>query len=219
MFQAFGVHGPELTPLAGAVMDVVLLTLVFAMLFNGTRSNKATVFALATLVFLIAAVRVLMQPIPNIQPVTVAVLLVGSQLGLRRGVAFAILVTLLSNMLIGDGWWTLFQASGWALVAVVGSRLDLNDGEGLNMIRLCQASVFSAFLFGVVASLSLVAPGMTVSAFALLLAQGLPFDLLHAIGNVAFALWMGPVLHRFLDDLESTDEVLQTVGDAHVIDG
>ena len=195
MFQAFGVHGPELTPLAGTVVDVVLLTLVFAMLFNGTRSNKGTVFALATLVFLTAAVR------------------------LRRGVAFAILVTLLSNMLIGDGWWTLFQAAGWALVAVLGSRLDLNDGEGLNMIRLCQASVFSAFLFGVVATFSLVAPGMTVSAFALLLAQGLPFDLLHAIGNVAFALWMAPVLHRFLADLESTDEVLQTVGDAHVIDG
>ena len=86
--------------------------------------------------------------------------------------------------------------------------------------RFIERSVFFiVFRAVVLLAAALVAPGMTVSAFALLLAQGLPFDLLHAIGNVAFALWMAPVLHRFLADLESTDEVLQTVGDAHVIDG
>jgi len=62
-----------------------------------------------------------MQPFPNVQPVTVAALLVGAQLGARRGAAFAVLVAMISNFFMGDGWWTVFQAAGWASIAIVQS--------------------------------------------------------------------------------------------------
>ena len=113
MFQAIGVHGPELSPLGHAVADVVLVGLAFALLFSAPRPTPMRFAGLATLVVSVVALRVVMQPLPNIQPVTVAALLVGTQLGARRGVAFAVLVAVLSNMLIGDGWWTMFQAAGW----------------------------------------------------------------------------------------------------------
>ena len=56
--------------------------------------------------------RVMLEPLPNIQPVTVALLLIGATLGARRGIGIAILVTILSNAFLGTGIWTLFQAAG-----------------------------------------------------------------------------------------------------------
>jgi len=159
-----------------------------------------------------------MQPLPNIQPVTVAALLVGAHLGAKRGVAFAILVTLLSNLLISHGWWTLFQALGWSVVAVVGARANLIADGRLNHARLYVAAALVAPLFGLISTLSLVSGSMTVGQFALLLGQGLPFDAIHALGNVAFAVWTGSMLHRFLSGLTALENDVLATGELHGLD-
>ncbi len=219
MFQAFGVHGPELTPVADLVIDVVLVTFAFAFLITAPRSNRYDVALLGTMVVAVTALRVLMQPLPNVQPVTVAALLVGAQLGARRGVAFAILVTLLSNSLIGDGWWTLFQAAGWSSVALLGSRIALVKNGEFNHGQLYLTVIASAFLFDAIASLSILTSAMSVADFGIYLAHGIPFDILHALGNLAFAVWFGPFVHRQLGGLESSNTFEQSVVEHHVIDG
>ena len=219
MFQALGVHGPELTPLAHAVVNTSLVLAAFLFLMGGHRKDRFAIAALATLVVGIAALRVVFQPLPNVQPVTIAALLVGAHLGARRGVAFAILVTLLSNVLIGDGWWTLFQGIGWAVVALIGSQLTFDEHGVLNMRRLCGTGVFVAFVFGAISTLSLVQAGTSFGDFANLMLLGLPFDALHALGNIAFALWLGPSLHRFLRETVTMDDLVQQVGDVHVVHG
>ena len=135
MFQAFGVHGPELTPFASMLLDIALVSAAFAFLLSAPRANRMTAAMLMTMVLAITALRVVMQPLPNVQPVTVAALLVGAHLGAKRGVAFAILVTLLSNLLISHGWWTLFQAIGWSVVAVMGANVRLIEDGRLHMQR------------------------------------------------------------------------------------
>jgi energy-coupling factor transport system substrate-specific component len=219
MFQAMGVHGPELTPVAQGVLNTLLVLAAFLFLFTAPRANRFTVAALSTMVVALAALRVLFEPLPNVQPVTVATLLVASQLGARRGVAFAVLVTLLSNLLIGNGWWTVFQALGWGAVALYGSRLVFEEDGVFKMGRLCIASVVSALLFSLISTLSLLAPGVTPTDLGWLLLQGLPFDALHVMGNVVFALWFGPTVHAFLHGLEHMDDDLQPVGDSHVHHG
>jgi hypothetical protein len=218
MFQALGVHGPVLTPLASMVVDVALVVAAFSLMVAAPRTNRMTVAALATLVVSVAAIRVLMQPLPNVQPVTVAALLVGAHLGARRGASFAVLVTLLSNLLISHGWWTLFQAVGWATVAVVGARARLVENGVLHLPRLCFFAAAAAPLFGFIATLSLVTPGLTVSQFVVLLGQGVPFDAVHALGNVAFALWIGPLIHAFLGGLTASETELLATGDLHGLD-
>ena len=218
MFQALGVHGPELSPAGAALLDVVLVGAAFAFLFSAPRSNRMTAAMLATMVVAMTALRVVMQPLPNIQPVTVAALLVGAHLGAKRGVAFAILVTLLSNLLISHGWWTLFQALGWSVVAVVGAKANLVADGRLNHVRLYVAAALTAPLFGVISTLSLVSSGMTVSQFMTLVAQGLPFDVVHALGNVAFAVWTGSMLHRFLSGLTALEDDVLAAGELHGID-
>tara|TARA_B100000035_G_C21009482_1_gene558899 strand:- start:933 stop:1592 length:660 start_codon:yes stop_codon:yes gene_type:complete len=218
MFQALGVHGPVLTPLASALLDITLVSVAFAFFVGGGRSNRMAMGMLATMVVAMAALRVLMQPLPNVQPITVAALLVGAHLGVRRGVAFAILATLLSNLLISHGWWTLFQAAGWSLVAVIGARANLIQNGELRMPRLAVVSVVAALLFGFVSTLSLVTSSMTPGAFAVLLGQGWPFDAVHALGNLVFVVWMAPSLHQFLSGLAASETESLAVGEVHGVD-
>ena len=218
MFQALGVHGPVLTPLASAFLDITLVSVAFAFFVGGSRTNRMTMGMLATMVVAMAALRVLMQPLPNVQPLTVAALLVGAHLGARRGVAFAILATLLSNLLISHGWWTLFQAAGWAIVAVIGARAKLVQDGQLQLQRLALVSVASAGVFGIVSTLSLVTSAMTPSAFIVLLGQGLPFDVVHALGNLVFVVWMAPSLHHFLSGLAASENESLAVGEVHGLD-
>ena len=218
MFQALGVHGPVLTPLASALLDIMLVSVAFAFFVGGSRTNRMTLGMLATMVVAMAALRVLMQPLPNVQPLTVATLLVGAHLGARRGVAFAILATLLSNLLISHGWWTFFQAAGWAIVAVIGARANLVQNGQLQLQRLALVSVVSAMVFGFVSTLSLVTSAMTPSAFIVLLGQGLPFDVVHALGNLVFVVWMAPSLHHFLSGLAASENESLAVGEVHGLD-
>ena len=147
-----------------------------------------------------------------------AALLVGAHLGARRGVAFAILATLLSNLLISHGWWTFFQAAGWAIVAVIGARANLVQNGQLQLQRLALVSVVSAMVFGFVSTLSLVTSAMTPSAFIVLLGQGLPFDVVHALGNLVFVVWMAPSLHHFLSGLAASENESLAVGEVHGLD-
>ena len=218
MFQALGVHGPVLTPLASALLDITLVSVAFAFFVGGSRTNRMTLGMLATMVVAMAALRVLMQPLPNVQPLTVAALLVGAHLGARRGVAFAILAALLSNLLISHGWWTFFQAAGWAIVAVIGARANLVQHGQLQLQRLALVSVVSAMVFGFVSTLSLVTSAMTPSAFIVLLGQGLPFDVVHALGNLVFVVWMAPSLHHFLSGLAASENESLAVGEVHGLD-
>ena len=218
MFQALGVHGPELSPLGSMLFDLVLVSAAFVFLLSAPRANRMTAAMLMTMVLATTALRVVMQPLPNVQPVTVAALLVGAHLVAKRWVAFAILVTLLSNLLISHGWWTLFQAVGWSAVAVIGANARLIEEGRLQIQRLCLYAVVAAPLFGLISTLSLVTSEMSFGQFMLLLGQGLPFDAIHALGNLAFAVWTGSLLHHFLSGLTATEEEVLAVGDTHGLD-
>ena len=94
MFQALGTHGPVVSPTTSLILDLILLVSAFWLLATPSKKNLGDTLLLLTLVLAVSAVRVLMQPLPNIQPVTVAALIVGAHLGARRGAAFAILVAI-----------------------------------------------------------------------------------------------------------------------------
>ena len=219
MFQAMGTHGPVLSPLASLVLDVLLLGSAFWLLAKPSQRPGMDSLILLTLVASVSLLRVVMQPLPNVQPVTVAALLVGAQLGARRGAAFAVLVTMISNFFIGDGWWTLFQAAGWASVAVAGSRLSLVTPSGLNVRRAVFASLAAAVWFDVVVSLSILDGTIGPVGFLVYLLHGLPFDALHMAGNFAFVVWMGSWFTGLLEEEPALDEIEFAVVNSHGIDG
>jgi hypothetical protein len=173
------------------VLDIGLLVAAFWLLATPSKKSLGDTLLLLTLVLAVSAARVLMQPLPNIQPVTVAALIIGAQLGARRGAAFAILVAMISNAIIGNGWWTIFQAIGWASVAVIGSKFAIIANGELQRNRLFVAAIASAFVFDLIVSFSIIDSSTSIVSFLTYLAHGIPYDLLHALGNLTFAVWFG----------------------------
>ena len=157
-----------------------------------------------------------MAPIPNIQPVSIAAILVGAQLGVRRGISFAILVTLTSNFFLGDGIWTLYQALGWSTLAVIGSASNIVQNNQLNLKAGYIVSVFSAFLFGIITSLSLIGTVSLVEFYSYWI-NGLPYDLLHALGNLTFMAWTGAWFNRQLSYQQQLENMEQRAVETYVI--
>ena len=218
MFQALGTHGPEVSPAMGLALDVLLLGAAFWLLAGPNRRTVHDIVLMGALVVSVSLLRVVMQPLPNIQPVTVACLLVGAQLGARRGAAFAVMVTMLSNFFMGDGWWTIFQAAGWATVAVFGSRISLVVDGVYNATRTCFAAIASAFMFGMIASLSILDGTMAGMAFLFYVVNGWPFDALHALGNLTFAIWFGAWFSSLLREQPTIESIELAVVERHGID-
>jgi hypothetical protein len=219
MFQAMGTHGPVLSPQAGLILDILLVVSAFILLARPVKRPFQEVLFMATLVISVSLLRVVMQPLPNVQPVTVAALLVGSQLGARRGAAFAVLVAMLSNFFMGDGWWTIFQATAWASVAVIGSQLNLVVDSKIRMGRAVAASLFTAVWFDVIVSFSILNGSIGVREFMTYLVNGIPFDLLHMLGNLTFMVWAGAWFARILEQESDIEDIEFMVVNTHAIDG
>ena len=215
MFQSYGIHGPVLGPVTGLVIDVTLLALAFWMLASPDMKKVSNILTFVTLVTSISLLRVIMVPLPNIQPVTVAALIIGAQLGARRGVAFAVLVTMISNFIIGDGIWTLYQAIGWSVVAVIGSTANIVVDGKLQLNKTYVIAASSAFLFDFIVSLSVLGT-VSFSGFIVYLLNGIPYDLLHAVGNLTVAAWFGTWFNESIAKFQSMEEIEQKVVDGYV---
>ena len=149
-----------------------------------------------TLIALLAALgtvgRYAFSYIPNVQPVTALIIICGIWLGPVAGVTLAVLSTILSNMLLGMGVWTLSQIIAWAIIGLVSGLLGKYRGE-LPVWFIAIFSGLAGYFYGFVISL---AYGTIGDHFWLYYLRGVPFDTNHAIGNVAFIVILYPVLSR-----------------------
>ena len=218
MFQAIGAHGPVLGPMASLLLDVLLLGTAFWMLSSPKNRTYSEIILFITLITAVSLLRVLMTPLPNIQPVTIAALLVGAQLGAERGIAFAVLVTMISNFIIGNGICTLYQAIGWSVVAIIGANFKLVVNNQPNYPRIYVAAIGSAFLFDFIVSLSIMDGTVGFSQFLIYLANGIPYDFMHALGNITFAAWFTNWFVRVLQHQPTLDEIEVLVVEGHGIE-
>ena len=189
-----GVHGPALGPIESLAINAILIGAAFFLLLKPSLESRRSVLMLSSITLAAAASRVALEPFPNVQPLTVMCLVVGGTLGARRGMAFAVIATILSNLVLSNGWWTLFQASGWALIALAGSKLAVVSENKIQMKRLVLVSAISSLMFGWWVSLSIWTPGMGAFEFAIYLLNGLPFDAMHVLASIVSAVWIAPWL-------------------------
>ena len=123
VLQMTGTHGLLLPEPVDAGLRVIALLICGHLL---TRPSEAGRRILPAMTLLAAAVvgRIVLAPIPSVQPMTMLLVLAGMRLGAQRGAALAILATLLTNAVLGHGPWTYLQATGWAFCAVAGGVLN-----------------------------------------------------------------------------------------------
>ncbi len=195
-------HNIALSPNQTILLNAAILILIATALYRAERKldgNEPWIMLSILAIFAIAG-RILLDPLPNIQPVTVVVLLAGIYYGAPRAFALAGIVALATNFLVlGHGPWTLFQVVGWGSIGVAGALLSdrlLIDGK-LNLNRLAVFAAVSGFVFNWIVSLSILMktdPSMLIPYVL----SGLTFDMFHAAGNLLFVAWMAEPLGEMM---------------------
>ena len=153
---------------------------------------------IATLAAVAAAGRVLFAAVPGVQPVTVIALAAGMALGVRAGATVGALAALVSNLFLGQGPWTPWQILGWAGCGAAGAL-------AAPLLRRRLAFAAAAFVCGFAFStlmdvwLWLSFWPHTWEALTVVLARGVWFSGVHAVGNLVIALAVGPELRRMLE--------------------
>ena len=94
-------HNFALSPMQDLFLNVVILSsLIFAILKGERALEKSSPFiVLATITTFCIAGRILLEPIPNVQPVTVTIILVGIFFGAPWAIAISGVVALSTNLL------------------------------------------------------------------------------------------------------------------------
>jgi energy-coupling factor transport system substrate-specific component len=190
---AFVTHASALALLLAAAS---LIVGAMTWLDAGPQSAKE-VTLIATLAAAAAAGRVLMAPIPDVQPVTVIVVVTGVALGMRAGIAVGASAAFVSNFFLGQGPWTPWQMLAWGACGAVGAFMAPVLQRRIPLALTC-------FLLGYAYGFVLDLWNWygfyphTWSSFLARQAAGFPFDTAHAVGNFALAFAAGPELRRLL---------------------
>ena len=204
-------HAIVLSPLETLALNLSLLAAVAWSMWKAEKSldsgNDLIILALIT-IFAITG-RILLEPLPNVQPVTVAVLLVGIHYGATRSIGVATIIAISSNLVMGHGLWTFYQALGWSLVGVTGALFSqsLRVDDNISVPRVASVSFVAAFAFDWVVSLS-VLHTLPLETLPVYILAGLPFDLVHGVGNVAFAAWLAEPISDILSRHSTSREVV-----------
>ena len=211
-------HNVALTPNQSLLLNITILSvIVFAVIRSERRMDDSNPLAMIGILAIFGiAGRILLDPLPNFQPVTVIVLLAGIYYGAPRAVALAGIIALTTNFVVlGHGPWTLFQVAGWGFVGILGAIFAehlLKEGQ-LQLNKLAGLAVISAFAFDWIVSVSILL-NTDASMLAPYLINGLLFDLYHAVGNLVFVDWLANPLgeimlrHRVEPSSQAVSEVV-----------
>ena len=198
----FDAHAATLSPNEQFVLDLVIVTVAVAsLIFTDSKfKSKKPGLIFTILVVLAISGRLLLNPIPNVQPVTFLAIMVGIYFGISYSIAFATIVTLSSNVILEHCIWSNYQIIGWASVGILAALLrnQFIQNEKLNITNLAIFAAFSGFLFDWTVSLSIL-HNVDTSFFLIYLLNGFFFDLLHVVGNVVFVAWFANPLSELMN--------------------
>lgn len=139
--------------------------------------------------------QIALAPLPNIEIVSVLVVLFTLVLG--KYVAYTLSVfILLEGLVYGFGLWWFSYLYIWTILAILTFFFRKMESR-LGWALLCG---FYGLLFGTLTSF----PTFILSGFAVGVAyilSGIPFDLIHAAANFLLAFLLLPVLRKLLEKL------------------
>jgi len=185
-----------------ASLAVLALALAVGFAWYERSRPSARVLALVASMAALAVVgRIAFAPIPNVKPTTDIVLLAGYALGGAPGFMVGAITALASNFFFTQGPWTPWQMAAWGGVGIAGAGLArLARGRDLGRWPLAAACGAAGLAFGAVldAYQWTLAAEQTLPTYLAVAGTSLPYNLAHALGNVAFCLVIGPPLVRAL---------------------
>ena len=196
-------------PLASFVL-LALALLAGLTWYERSRPSSRVLALVATLAALAVLGRIAFAPLPNVKPTTDIVLLAGYVLGGAPGFAVGAVGALASNLFFGQGPWTPWQMGAWGLCGLLGAGLATVSRRGLGRLALALWCGVAGLGFGAIMDVStwVTFSGQhTLAQYLAIAGVSLPFNIAHAVGNVAFCLAFGPALIRALERYRERLEV------------
>ncbi|PTQ81585.1 uncharacterized protein DUF3816 [Trichococcus patagoniensis] len=141
--------------------------------------------------------RIVFQFIPNVQPVTAVLIILTLTMGMADGFIVAILSIILTNFMLGMGPWTIAQIASFGVLIVVTGLLMKPFYQKAHKAYFVVFSFLGGILYGFIISL-LTVKMMGINTFWAYYAVGIPFDLMHGLGNAGFYLILEPILAPLL---------------------
>jgi energy-coupling factor transport system substrate-specific component len=181
---------------------LLALVLVAGFAWYERRRPPARVVGVVAVLAALAVVgRLAFAAIPNVKPTTDIVLFAGYALGAAPGFAVGAIGAIASNVFLGQGPWTVWQMAAWGAVGIGGALLAWGTrGRELGRLELALWCGLAGFAFGAIMDVYqwTLAARQDLSTYLAISATSLPYNIAHAVGNVAFCLLIGPVFVRSL---------------------
>jgi energy-coupling factor transport system substrate-specific component len=193
--------------------SVLVLTAALAIGFGWYERSRppARVLALVAALAALGAIgRVAFAAFPNVKPTSDIVLFSGYALGGAPGFAVGAVAALVSNVFLGQGPWTPWQMAAWGVVGLGGALFGrLMRGRQPNRYVLALVCGVAGFVFGALMDMYqwTLAAEHTLTSYLAVSGTSFAFNVLHAGGNVVFALILGPAFIRSLERYRRRFEV------------
>lgn len=133
--------------------------------------------------------------LPNIQPMTALFLIIALNIGVIDSLVVSLISILLTNLFLGMGPWTILQIISFAVIILLTGVLKYfyRSKSFVNRLLFSAWAGLMGFVYGFIISyLSFYLYGM--NNFLVYYINGLPFDLLHAVGNMGFFFILEPII-------------------------
>lgn len=188
----------------GAFLPALLLAVCGLLLvcffdFEHSRAGAQKIVLIALLAAVACAGRVLFAGLPSVQPVSFLIILTGMVFGPQAGFMTGAMTAFTSNMLLGQGPWTVWQMAAWGIMGLLAGAL----GRFLKKYAaaLCVYGFLWGFLFGWFMNLWTVSGGffgaISLRAVFTACAASFPLDLAHAACNLLLLLLLArPFLRK-----------------------
>src|SRR6476660_3190580 len=193
--------------------SVLVLTAALTIGFGWYEHSRppARVRALVAALAALGAIgRVAFAAFPNVKPTSDIVLFSGYALGGPPGFAVGALSALVSNVFLGQGPWTPWQMAAWGIVGLGGALFGrVMRGREPSRWLLAAVCGLAGFVFGALLDMYqwTLAAEHTLSSYLAVSGTSFAFNVLHAAGNVGFALVLGPAFIRSLERYRRRFEV------------
>lgn len=158
--------------------------------FEKRQLRAEEVILIAVLSALGAIARVPFAALPSVQPTSFIIILTGVIFGGETGFLVGALSALASNLLLGQGPWTLWQMFAWSMMGLSSGLFSYKTYKKAPF-SLCLFGFIWGFLFGWIMNIWSVFAffdAITWRLFLTSMLTSLYFDLSHALSNVCFLI-------------------------------
>jgi energy-coupling factor transport system substrate-specific component len=181
------------------ILLLMIISIIFARFEEADLSSKE-VALIGILAAITAASRIPFAALPNIKPCTFLIIVTGLVFGALAGAMVGSMTAAVSNLFFGQGPWTAWEMAAWAMVGIVAGYVGKRLKEEVTVTHVVMLGVVLGMAYNTLMDFSSwitfyrADPNLLIPTFV----AGIPFGILHVIGNVVFALVLGkPVLMLF----------------------